>query len=1423
MQHLASLERSTPSPSPSEDKTKFGSSCSINLDAGFIDLPTEPKRRRLMADDTPSSLGSQENSQVSSRSHSPSFSESLLDDSLMSTPSASPSGTLKEYFRRKYKKDELWASIETNYKYLMDDGIIEACQQSTEIEGEEVKVNSNVSFGEFLQQYQEITDWLKSVQEATQEKSSSLPLSQKYLKQSYHEEMIQKSSKLTHFNEYAPQLKQCQPLLIDEVDVFLKEVNKQWDMVAQSLTPPHQDPETLLRDLEEDLECLRKWLDGIEDHLHAQTTRNWPFKELEGALKDHKVKQKDIESHSRIVSAVLKHCETLQDNDDVFDHEERRDSLEFFAHNLERHWHEIWLQSLEWQCRLEDAISSGKGIFHNSGLYLDPNRFSRLKEFTDDEYDPHDVTSSGDDSFNGLAYRGDFIQSPPKSDSSTSLSPDSDNRSGKDSAVASETELKTNSDMSENYQDLSVSTGSDSDREFMRRIKMYRHESRDIGYGSESQSDELDTRYQGITFSGIKSNRTRKSSKCGDFYATVTVDTESSQSAGKTDQEGQHCGNQQEQTTTGDESDLNFQLQQVLLQEESEKEDIKYLIDQADILVQKGSNFNIQSNLSPNRNVPGSSSGTDSKDENSGADPKSLSSSASSGPSVEMVDKGVGTFESSGDCDASAEESGDSDEPGEEISMATTDPDTFDSVVGEEYTSDEMRNGSRDYSKLPKLFDTNTLRTRLKGPSRERPWSVIELPNVADLKPLSASESAIDKLTGTHSDSDLPSKSSAWSQNCSPTFQRHRLRRAQCIHRTSNVSNETNNSRSQVGAKRKLNLDKPLKVNVSSNTTDGVTSGNTTLVPSVDIYTTDDENTTMPRGNGLIHTLQSARFKSSGSSYDDSDTQDNVRSEPDDPNNDASSFSENAWDNYQAPLYPTDSDDRPEKPLSWEPMDDMEFDDEFSLPQSTILATLIARRSEEETYSNKQPKLVPSNQGNFDDSDSDIEELHHVLEESRMQLKVADKSLKKKRKDPLGTGLYLNPGKYGELMATIDTNMRCLESISQHLDVADVQPEDIQTIQDLLYQWEKLQALASERRNQSQELKTMYATYLSIEGMILEGVPEVERSKFKSLEDLQQNMRNIQEKQKLLQNQQKVIHQLRLAVHTFGSQNPSVSVDGFLQKIQDVESKMDKMHFRCVSRVSELDHIQCVWQEYKETRRELELLLSQERELLQRIAFSQEMEMEGYKAGVESDLMQLVHSLAIYEEKLIALQRLRSELIEVSDEDTQLDLTAGIADIRNQLYVAQKQCREIIGSGAHERASADEALDEDFVDRMEVEEEITPLKFEQMEHKPMMEDEVIPVKAEHMDQTAYEVKYVEQIQKDPRTPKTRKVLASEMLPRQQPKNIPDWLKWFPIQAVALAVILGLIYLAAPESLHKLLNFTLRLSPELKYVDGAPPV
>lgn len=74
--------------------------------------------------------------------------------------------------------------------------------------------------------------------------------------------------------------------------------------------------------------------------------------------------QKDIESHSRVVSAVLKLSECLQNG---VNGEKNKDdpiiipeSLQQTSHSLEKRWHAIWLQSLEWHCRLEQAIHSKK-------------------------------------------------------------------------------------------------------------------------------------------------------------------------------------------------------------------------------------------------------------------------------------------------------------------------------------------------------------------------------------------------------------------------------------------------------------------------------------------------------------------------------------------------------------------------------------------------------------------------------------------------------------------------------------------------------------------------------------------------------------------------------------------------------------------------------------------------------------------------------------------------------------------------------------------------------------------------------------------------------------------------------------------------------------------------------------------------------
>jgi len=61
--------------------------------------------------------------------------------------------------------------------------------------------------------------------------------------------------------------------------------------------------------------------------------------------------QKDIESRSRVVSAVLKLCEW---------HEAmaaKRAAVHTEAEAVEQRWHSVWIQSLEWQLRIEDAIA----------------------------------------------------------------------------------------------------------------------------------------------------------------------------------------------------------------------------------------------------------------------------------------------------------------------------------------------------------------------------------------------------------------------------------------------------------------------------------------------------------------------------------------------------------------------------------------------------------------------------------------------------------------------------------------------------------------------------------------------------------------------------------------------------------------------------------------------------------------------------------------------------------------------------------------------------------------------------------------------------------------------------------------------------------------------------------------------------------
>ena len=67
--------------------------------------------------------------------------------------------------------------------------------------------------------------------------------------------------------------------------------------------------------------------------------------------------QKDIESRSRNINAVLKLSERLQDE---LEEDSSLLQLSQAAQQIQRRWHGVWLQSLESQCRLENALKAKK-------------------------------------------------------------------------------------------------------------------------------------------------------------------------------------------------------------------------------------------------------------------------------------------------------------------------------------------------------------------------------------------------------------------------------------------------------------------------------------------------------------------------------------------------------------------------------------------------------------------------------------------------------------------------------------------------------------------------------------------------------------------------------------------------------------------------------------------------------------------------------------------------------------------------------------------------------------------------------------------------------------------------------------------------------------------------------------------------------
>ncbi|XP_059174677.1 uncharacterized protein LOC131954875 isoform X2 [Physella acuta] len=859
--------------------------------------------------------------------------------------------------------------------------------------------------------------------------------------------------------------------------------------------------------------------------------------------------------------------------------------------------------------------------------------------------------------------------------------------------------------------------------------------------------------------------------------------------------------------------------------ESREKKSIKYLIEHAEDLVKPSSpKHTIQPAASPKKQAPVQHS-----------------------PSKQTQTDSCSTVESS--CDASGEDN--SDHEGalkcssavEDFSTATDDAEEtlFNSTINLE-SADPAKNASADDISRPTphgspVFDSARLRKQTGGASRrrgkkDRPWSVVGLQEFNTNKrsdslqqTIAASESAIDHLF-SHTDMDTSTPTHIGFH--SSTFPRDSHRD---YFRKSFSSSE--HSSSSKCARRKIkysggpSLDATTPTNSETTLTgvncdESVTADGTcdkSAIPGARGSSQPSENSSgAERSPAKNHKPRRLRRRSSlekkdtyaatltrsstTDSYDsaeaesESETTDEYLTAPmeaatsdgDDVHNVSGSFSENCmWDNFQV-LYPTASEDPGEELLEWDPQDELEFDDDFQLNKKhrkSLVSAVMGNGL-------KRSKLKFTKQGMpGDDSDSDLDDFHHILDQSELQLKLADQSLRKKRKDPMGTGLHPDPAKYEEIIVTYETNINCLKTICQHLKSDDITPEDIKRVNDIMYQWEKLYALASERHTQATALGKIRDHLVNMETCIKQAEECLPFDRFSSSEELKKTISLLKEKKEALQIQGQQLEEIHIKMTEFSALHPTINVARYLQEMSDLQKSTNFMYNKVTEHLGILENNWSVWLEYLDSQQELDSLLSADRERLHALLCQREYGIKVTRTDVVRELEKLQSNLCVYESKLSLLQAMRNKLTKTSDENAQRILLAAFADLRNQLFVVSERCQQMY-----------QQVEEDEDVALEQQSDLGKLAVSAASlHEALKTRQSMRTPEVHLEASSADAQ-------------TKSSLN---------RSCAAWLRSLPVQVVALMLVAGLVCALDPDILDRLTNFKLTITPELHYVNGPPSI
>ncbi|XP_047034317.1 uncharacterized protein LOC124640558 isoform X3 [Helicoverpa zea] len=251
--------------------------------------------------------------------------------------------------------DDLWPLLQHHYDYIMDNQIIDSCKEANgELLHSSVQCprllnptagfNRQWSLSQLVAEFNELCQWLSHVQEEIY--SSPENLSSRKLRMSRMTELVSVEPRRAKFIEQATAILERIPEASAEVTWRIEHLNVKWEGLRLLLSPEQQHREgdsSDTVDTAHELRCLRRWLHCMEGRLPPPSlaaARGANYHDLLRKLSEHKVLQRDVECHGRIVSSVVRLC----GGGDA-------------ARALERRWHLLYLRAIEWQCHLEACLA----------------------------------------------------------------------------------------------------------------------------------------------------------------------------------------------------------------------------------------------------------------------------------------------------------------------------------------------------------------------------------------------------------------------------------------------------------------------------------------------------------------------------------------------------------------------------------------------------------------------------------------------------------------------------------------------------------------------------------------------------------------------------------------------------------------------------------------------------------------------------------------------------------------------------------------------------------------------------------------------------------------------------------------------------------------------------------------------------------